>query len=292
MMDHITAKVSCFARAYHFKNNSRPVFSDWAAEKLLGSEYEQIAEHMAGGIRFFFPEFQGTKEEGLRMIADRQLSPSVLGRSAYCERMLHNELQFGCSQYVIFAAGYDTFAIRNADTRLSVYELDLPEVLEDKKKRIHEAGLDSCAHYVPCDLLKKDWVKELMIKGFDPSERSFCSMLGITYYMNKSAWAELLGEAAVLMTKGSAICFDYPADRGSRVTAVNQELAKGAGETMRAVYSYREMEELLDAAGFLIYEHLDAEEMTQQYFSEYSLFSRDHPMQAPEGVNYIVAAKE
>ncbi|MGN0551236.1 MAG: hypothetical protein ACI4I4_05250 [Acutalibacteraceae bacterium] len=35
-MEHTTAKVSCFARAYHFKTNSTCVFGDDAAELLLG----------------------------------------------------------------------------------------------------------------------------------------------------------------------------------------------------------------------------------------------------------------
>lgn len=44
-MDHMTAKVSCFARAYHHKNNQVCIFDDPMAEKLLGNEYEQIAEN-------------------------------------------------------------------------------------------------------------------------------------------------------------------------------------------------------------------------------------------------------
>ena len=117
-MDNKTAKVSCFARAYHHKNNQVRIFGDDKAEKMLGEEYEQIAQHMKNGISFFLPDYQGDSEEGLRLIVDRQLSPSVLGRSAYCETMLENEKRLGCRQYLIFAAGYDTFAMRNTDTAL------------------------------------------------------------------------------------------------------------------------------------------------------------------------------
>ena len=142
-MDNMTAKVSCFAKAYHFKNNQKPVFADSAAEALLGPDYDRIADSMSQGIGFFLPGFQGTKDEGLRLIVDRQLSPSVLGRSDYCERMLENEMRLGCKQYVVFAAGYDTFAIRNHDTAMTVYELDLPGMLEDKRKRIASGGLET-----------------------------------------------------------------------------------------------------------------------------------------------------
>ena len=108
-MENITAKVSCFARAYHYKNSTSPIFADTAAEALLGQDYDRIAESMTQGVGFFLPGFNGSPEEGLRLIVDRQLSPSVLGRSAYCERMLENETRLGCRQYVIFASGYDTY---------------------------------------------------------------------------------------------------------------------------------------------------------------------------------------
>ena len=79
---------SCFARAYHYNNKSIRIFTDDIAEKLLGEDYNQIAKSMSDGIDFFCPGFEGTREEGLRLILDRQLSPSVLGRSVFCESKL------------------------------------------------------------------------------------------------------------------------------------------------------------------------------------------------------------
>ena len=104
-MDNMTAKVSCFARAYHHKNNSVHVFDDGAAEAILGKDYEEISKSMIEGLPFFFPDFKGTKEEGLRQIVDKQLAPSVLGRSAFCKRKLAEEVKNGCGQYLILASG-------------------------------------------------------------------------------------------------------------------------------------------------------------------------------------------
>lgn len=59
-MDNMTAKVSCFARAYHYNNNSIRIFTDDIAEKLLGEDYNQIAKSMSDGIDFFCPGFEGT----------------------------------------------------------------------------------------------------------------------------------------------------------------------------------------------------------------------------------------
>jgi hypothetical protein len=38
-MDNTTAKVSCFARAYHFENNKTHIFADSMAARLLGDDY-------------------------------------------------------------------------------------------------------------------------------------------------------------------------------------------------------------------------------------------------------------
>ena len=291
-MESITAKVSCFARAYHYKNSASPIFADTAAEALLGQDYDRIAESMTQGVGFFLPGFNGSPEEGLRLIVDRQLSPSVLGRSAYCERMLKNEIRLGCRQYVIFASGYDTFAIRNSNAALSVYEIDLPEVLADKQRRIEKAGLVSRVVYVPCDLSETSWKDQLTDSGFRRDQKSFGSLLGISYYLGKDEFRSLLEMLGGIMSEGSAICFDYQSREESPETATNQALAQGAGEQMKAQYDAQEMEALLEECGFLVYEHLDHTEMTNQYFSDYNQRNPEHSMKAPMGVCYVLAVRK
>lgn len=184
-MNNMTALVSCFARAYHRWANVVPVFDDTAAEALLGEDFRQIAQNMQQGAAFFRPGSSGTPEEALRRIVDGQLAPSVLARSAFCERALARETAQDCRQYVILAAGYDTFAMRNKEDRLAVFELDLPEVLEDKRIRIERAALSSGAKPIPCDLSESAWVKKLVSSGFHPAESAFFSLLGISYYLSE-----------------------------------------------------------------------------------------------------------
>ena len=38
-MDNMTALVSCFARAYHYRNSNLPVFADHVAEKMTKRDY-------------------------------------------------------------------------------------------------------------------------------------------------------------------------------------------------------------------------------------------------------------
>ena len=67
--------------------------------------------------------------------------------------------------------------------------------------------------------------------------------------------------------------------------------AAGAGEQMKAAYSPDELELILQNCGFLIYEHLNHEEITGQYFEDYHAKNPGHMMQAPEGVGYILAVR-
>ncbi len=290
-MDNLTAKVSCFARAYHYKNNSAHVFADPAAGPLLGPEYDQIARSMAQGIGFFLPGFHGSAEEGLRRIVDRQLSPSVLGRSAFCEGTLERQARQGCRQYVLLAAGYDTFAIRNRDAALRVFELDLPEVLADKRAKAERAGLESRAVDVPCDLSEASWGDALEAAGFERGLRSFASLLGISYYLEKGAFTGLLRTLGGLLSEGSGICLDYPTAEDSREARTNRALARGANEAMKARYADGEMEALLEESGFSIRERLGHLEMTRRWFSAYNRLCPERPMAAPEGVAYVHAVR-
>ena len=290
-MKNITAKVSCFARAYHYKNNTMHVFADHAAGLLLGSEYDQIAQHLAQGISFFKPGFHGSPDEGLRLIVDEQLAPSVLARSVYCESVLEDEKRLGCHQYLVFASGYDTYSIRNTDPSLNVFELDLPEMIADKKARTLQAGLKTDAVYVPCDLTQPSWRYQVIGSGFLPGLRSFGSLLGISYYLTKAEFTSLIEALASIMCEGSAICFDYPSLDDSRETLMNQELARAAGTQMKARYSSDEIEALLAEYGFLACEQLGHEKMTERFFSDYNRKSPEHSMVAPEGVCYVLAVR-
>lgn len=289
-MDNMTAKMSCFARAYHFNRPGIHVFEDPAAERLLGDEYRQIAGSLKQGVSFFLPEFNGNPKDGLQLVMERQLAPSVLGRSAFCERAWKNETRLGCEQVILFAAGYDSFSILHNDRK--VFELDLPQVLADKKQRVEQAGLTSAAVYVPCDLSSGYWREALVQAGFEPGRKTFASLLGISYYLEKPAFGQLLNDLRSVTAEGSAICFDYPSAEESHETKTNQALAAGAGEAMKAVWSFEELERVLQDAGFLIYEHLNETEMTEQFFAAYNSGSPAHTMTAPKGVGYITAVNK
>ena len=287
-MDNMTALVSCFARAYHYRNSNTPVFADSVAEQILmAEEYDAISRNMAQGIGYFAPGFKGTLEEALRFIVNHQLAPSVLARSAFCERAIGNAVRLGCRQVVICACGYDTFSLRTDNQALTVYELDRPEMIEDRRIRIARARIEPACRvkFIGCDLSKPTWKESLIEAGFDMERPSFSSLLGIGYYLTEDEFEKLIAGIASLSCEGASICLDYPINEEGRESARNRELAAAAGEAMKARYSYGEMETLLSRAGFLIYDHMDADEATEAFF-------KDSDMTAPAGVGYCLAVRK
>jgi hypothetical protein len=69
-------------------------------------------------------------------------------------------------------------------------------------------------------------------------------------------------------------------------------LASSANETMLASYSYADMENLLDACGFSIAEHLTPDQITSKYFSAYNEANPMHAMSVFDNVNYCLAVKK
>ena len=294
-MDNMTALVSAFARAYHYRNNDTCVFADSLAGKLLTKEeYAAISQNMSQGIAFFTPGFQGTQEEALRFIVDHQLAPSVLARSAFCERAISNAVRIGHKQIVLYACGYDTFSLRNRNKDLKIFELDRSEMIEDKKRRIERSRLAPACHveYCGCDLSGIDWQDTLIQAGFVTSKPSFGSLLGISYYLSKEEFTRLIDMISSIACEGSSICFDYPLSEGGAESQRNRELAAAAGEPMKAKYTYDELEALLSDAGFLIYEHMNADEGKEAFFRQYNRCNPTHSMTAPEGVGYCLAVKK
>ncbi len=217
--------------------SERPVFADSVAEKLLtAEEYDAISRNMAQGIGYFAPGFRGTSEEALRLIVNRQLAPSVLARSAFCERAIDNAVRLGCRQVVIYACGYDTFSLRTGDRALFVYELDRPEMIADRRMRIARAGLVPACQVktIGCDLSVPTWEACLIEAGFDVKRSSFSSLLGISYYLTREAFEALIAGIASISCEGTSICFDYPLNGEGGESARNRELAAAAGEAMKA----------------------------------------------------------
>lgn len=294
----MTATICAFSRAYHSENNQVKIFDDTVAKMLLTEqEYQMISDNMSNGILFFNKEFKGDKKEALRWVVDHQLSQTPLARAAFAEHSLKLSVMHGAEQYLICAAGFDTFAYRQPEwaKNLQIFEIDHPVSASDKQNRLLQAKI-SCpdnVHYISADFSQPNWKKQLMAcQLYDKSKTSFCSLLGLIYYLSKEEFEQLLGEMSSILPLNSSIVFDYPNEFYFENQDKHSKLANAANETMKSSYSYREMEVLLEKYHFLIFEHLDSKEMTEQYFSNYNKANPMHQMEAQKNVNYCLCVKK
>lgn len=251
---------------------------------------------------FFNPSFNGSKSKALRWIVDNQLSPSPLGRAAFTEKALESAVLIGAKQYFIFAAGYDTFAYRQPEwgKDLQIFEIDHPTTAKDKQERLKNADIEipKNVQYIQADFTNELWQNKLNgSKNFDRDKICFCCLLGLTYYLSKKVFEEVILAISSFVPKGSTIVFDYPdeksyTDNAGERTKKQAMLAQGANEAMLASYSYSDMEKLLSDCGFLIYEHLIPEEITKQFFGDYNKANSVHKMSAIDNTNYCLAVKQ
>ena len=127
--------------------------------------------------------------------------------------------------------------------------------------------------------------------AFDPGKISFCSLLGIVYYLKQQDFSALLRQLAKVLPAGSRVAMDYPARDPSAQFDRQSALAKGAGEAMQAAYTRQEMENLLRDAGFRVERDMNPAEITETYFAPYNRRNPDHPIFAAENVNYCLSIR-
>lgn len=290
MDKNMTALISSFARLYHTKNSNIKIYDDIYASKLISEEeYNKISETMKNGINFFNPNYNGGNP--LEWIVNNNLAPSVLARSAFNEHHLLNEINLGLKQYLILASGYDTSAFK-VNKKLKVFEFDKKEMIEDKLNRINNAKLDTTnITYVKTDF-NSNWRNDLLGSSYNKCEKTFCSMLGISYYLDKDIFKNTIKELSNIMPKGSAILFDYPNIFETEKEITNKKLASGANEEMKSLYSYNDIERIAEESNMLIYEHLNYEDINNTYFYDYNTLNPNDKINAPMGVSYVILIKQ
>lgn len=295
----ITALMSSFGRAFYTENEDHPVFTDHLAKELMtAEEYAAVQGYVLGGAQFFEPEIDPVKQEPnalMRKLVNTHIAPSPLCRASYTEQALKTAALTGTKQYVILGAGLDTFAFREPEflSKDKVFEVDHPLTQKDKLERIHRAGWtvpDNLA-FVPVDFTKDSLTERLTAAGFDPTVKSFFSWLGVTYYLSAEAIGKTLSELSSLCAEGSTLVFDYPDqnffDASEKRVQNTIMMAQAAGEPMQSVFSYGELEKLLQKHGFLIYELLTPDDIQRDIIGKAGA-----DLKAFEHVNYCLAVRK
>lgn len=297
MRESMTAKMCSFARAYHSNYARQKIFDDYLAYDMMGKEeYEEVGMILQNTFGITQSPLQTDFSGKLTYpLIDHYLTPILLSRIAYAETELMNFAnKHGKSQYVICGAGMDTFAFRNPNTDIRIFELDHPDTQRYKMEKIQklEWTIPQNVQYVPIDFSKHDLVETLKDAGFDPLVPTYFAILGVTYYLTLPVFEETIQKIAALSIPGNKIVFDYPdettfgenpVERVYRLTQATESL----GEQMKQGLEFADVKAALGRHHFSVEAHLNPERIQNAYFA-----NRTDGQKAFENIHLILANKE
>lgn len=272
----VTAKVCAYLRGQDAIRQDR-IFNDYLALDLLSSSesYEISKLTLA---------YSGTP-----VLQAMQSVP--LSRSAWAEGHLQCFAQGkGQVQYLILGAGLDTFAWRNQNTAIRVFEIDHPATQKDKRMRVNTLRWRSSSQitFTGVNFEHDDLQERLLVSGFDPYLPTLISILGVSYYLPFVAFATTLQALSTLLKGQARILFDYQ-QAGFESLAGPRSLAdftQGLGESMADGYDYKDLTKLLSALGWMHIEHLAPLDLDHIYFKH----RRDN-LHAFESVHLLSAGR-
>lgn len=296
IQESTTAKLCSFARAYHSNMDRQKIFDDYLAYDLMGKEeYEEIGQLIDN-------DFEAGKSDvnyafSSAKIAEklnRYIMPISLSRIAFAEnKLLEFAREHGKCQYVVCGAGMDTFAFRNDNADIHVFELDHPNTGRYKRERVRqlEWNIPDNLTFVPIDFSKDDMSERLLASGYAPELPTLFAILGVSYYLTLSVFEETIRKISSLCSVEGKVVFDYPDEttlHGKSTERVHTlaHITEKLGEKMLHGYSYKEVFTVLERHGFEIEEHETPQMIQLRYFKNRS------DMAAFENINFILACKE
>lgn len=295
--ESITAKLCSFARAYHSNFGRQKIFDDYLAYDLMGKEeYEEIGQLIENDFEISAFDTNRTFNGALVYPKlDRYITPIPLSRIAFAEKELNRfARENGRCQYVICGAGMDTFAFRNENPDIQIFELDHPDTQRYKLDKIKglEWNVPENVRHVPIDFSTDDMTEVLKNAGFDENVPAFFAILGVTYYLTLPVFEQTIEKISRISGIGNRLVFDFPDETtfdengAERVYHLTQITAK-LGETMQHGFFVSEIRQALLQHGFSIDIHETPETIQKRFFED-----RADGQTAFENIHFILAEKK
>ncbi len=269
---------TCFARAFHSEVETIKIFDDYLAKRILSEqEYQYYADNFYRSSQYYFPQFKGNKIDATRLVINYRILGDILIRSKLCENLVLQEMTKGLKKYLNIGAGYDTFAYRYVNNDFSVFEIDMENVINDKKIRFERSNLTEGCNLVQYgrDVTESDWMKN--VEDFVSSEPIVVAMLGFVYYLPHSYFVKIIEDLSNKLCAGSKIIFDIDcADR--KITGCN-------------FFSLEEVVSICRRNGFRILEIYNHIKVEERYLSEYNHCNPSFIMHASASIFNLVIEK-
>jgi methyltransferase (TIGR00027 family) len=251
-----TALAAAFHRAAHQVLEQGRIFADPLALRILGADAQSILRKA------------GENPAGRRM----RLFIAV--RTRFAEDALAAAFEGGLRQLVVLGAGLDTYAYRNPfGDRLRVLEVDHPATQAWKQQLLREAGIapPSWLTFVPVDFEREALAQRLVAEGFDRTQQTFFTWLGVVPYLKEEAiWSTLAFIAS--LPNGAGVVFDYsdPPELLSPESRASHEKralrVAGLGEAWVTYFETEKLHSKLAALGFSEIEDLGPRQIGARYF--------------------------
>ncbi len=254
-------------RAAHRRYDSPLIYDDPCAYRLCGSAWRAVVRFRALHALVF----------GRLLHVLRPVHGQLLARARFAEDHLEGAVRRGVGQYIVLGAGFDSFAVRLPAwaRKLRVFELDRPQTLEEKRRRLERAGL-SCPdnlEFVPIDFEHQSIDEVLARSSFIPAEPSFFSWLGVVVYLTSDAIDTALRSIQSVGAPGSELVFDYmlpdhlvdPQERS--VIDFVRRLGVRRGEPYVSYFEPPQIATTLSERGFRVLEDVSPSSQHARYFS-------------------------
>jgi methyltransferase (TIGR00027 family) len=271
-----TAEAAAILRAMHRHiDDAPPIFDDAAVESLLPTY-----------ARRFLARLDALPQSWQRVYRQRrgglaQMRAQIVVRARYAEDALQRASRRGIGQYLILAAGLDTYALRDTCRAMPVFEVDHPATQQWKREKLRAvleqaklATLPEHLEFVPVDFERESLNQALGASTFASATPAFISWLGTTYYLRERALRDTLTALSGLCAAGSELVLDYWSratltDAGAQALLAGTRVATALlAEPMRSLIEPAAMERLVNACGWRVREHCAASIADARYLAD------------------------
>jgi len=251
-----TAWAAAAHRAAHQVLEQGRIFTDPLALRILGEDAETVARKAA------------------ERPSGRKMRIFIAIRTRFAEDAIAAALEHGLRQVVVLGAGLDTYACRSPwGDRLRIFEVDHPATQAWKRQRLLDAAIPipSWLTFAPLDFEHQTLPESLAAAGFDSSQQTFFTWLGVVPYLTEEAVWSTLGFIANL-PNGAHVVFDYsdpPASLSVEARIMHERRAVRVAALVEAFLNYFDSNELqakLKALGFSEVEDMGPPQIAARYF--------------------------
>lgn len=195
-------------------------------------------------------------------------------RTRFAEDALAIAFDRGVRQVVVLGAGLDTYAYRSPiRDGVRIFEVDHPATQAWKQERLADAEISSPSWltFAPVDFERETLSHGLAAAGFDPSQQTFFTWLGVVPYLTEEAvWSTLSFIAG--LPHGAHVVFDYsdpPASLSPEMRTYHDVRAarvQALGETWLSYFEADKLHPKLRNLGFSAIEDLGPPQIRSRYF--------------------------